>query len=279
MRQTIVDIARAARVSTATVDRVLNERPGVRGADPRPRARGGARARLPARGRARRRPAGRCGWTSSCRAVPTPSWICWPSIWRACGAARAAAGRCCVCTASTGSAPRHWPRPARAARRQRRDRHHRPRPPGGARGDPRDRSRRDAGADHGLRHRARAAHRLCRHRQPRRGTARRPSARPLRAGIGRRGGAVRGLAQLSRPRGARDGLSPHPRRRVPEAADRRAARGPRRTRAQLPRGPAPAGGTTRACAGSTISAPATAASPARWTKRAVAARWCSSATS
>ena len=31
MRQTIVDIARAARVSTATVDRVLNERPGVRG--------------------------------------------------------------------------------------------------------------------------------------------------------------------------------------------------------------------------------------------------------
>ena len=32
MRQTIVDIARAAQVSTATVDRVLNERPGVRGA-------------------------------------------------------------------------------------------------------------------------------------------------------------------------------------------------------------------------------------------------------
>jgi LacI family transcriptional regulator len=31
MRQTIVDIARAARVSTATVDRVLNERQGVRG--------------------------------------------------------------------------------------------------------------------------------------------------------------------------------------------------------------------------------------------------------
>ena len=31
MRQTIVDIARAARVSTATVDRVLNERAGVRG--------------------------------------------------------------------------------------------------------------------------------------------------------------------------------------------------------------------------------------------------------
>lgn len=30
MRQTIVDVARAARVSTATVDRVLNERPGVR---------------------------------------------------------------------------------------------------------------------------------------------------------------------------------------------------------------------------------------------------------
>ena len=30
MRQTIVDIAHAARVSTATVDRVLNERPGVR---------------------------------------------------------------------------------------------------------------------------------------------------------------------------------------------------------------------------------------------------------
>ena len=34
MRQTIVDIARVAQVSTATVDRVLNERPGVRGADP-----------------------------------------------------------------------------------------------------------------------------------------------------------------------------------------------------------------------------------------------------
>ena len=31
MRQTMVDIARAARVSTATVDRVLHERAGVRG--------------------------------------------------------------------------------------------------------------------------------------------------------------------------------------------------------------------------------------------------------
>ena len=78
-----------------------------------------------------------------------------------------------------------------------------------------------------------------------------------------RGGAVRGLAQLSRPRGARDGLSPHPRRRVPGPADRRAARGPRRSRAQLSRGRAPAGGATRACAASTISAPATAASPGR----------------
>ena len=33
------------------------------------------------------------------------------------------------------------------------------------------------------------------------------------------------------------------------------------------------------CAGSTISAPATAASRVPWTKRAVATRWCSSATS
>ena len=42
---------------------------------------------------------------------------------------------------------------------------------------------------------------------------------------------------------------------------------------------APAGGATRACAASTISAPATAASPGRSRKPAGRTRWCSSATS
>ena len=277
MRQTIVDIARAAQVSTATVDRVLNERPGVRGP---------TRARVLAAARA-------IGYLPESEPAPAHRPVRLDFILQSgpntfmdllaehlagLGAARtAAADRAC--------APRRrlQPRgtgqqPARAARRQRWDRHHRPRPPGGARGDPRDRGRRDAGADPGLRHRARAAHRLCRHRQPQCRPARRPSARPLRAGIGRRGGAVRGLAQLSRPRGARDGLSPRPRRRVPEAADRRAARGPRRPRAQLSRGPAPAGGTPELRGIYNIGA------GNRGIARALdeagrATRWCSSATS
>ena len=65
----------------------------------------------------------------------------------------------------------------------------------------------------------------------------------------------------------------------PKLADRRAARGPRRSRAQLPRGQPPARRHAPSCAGSTISAPATAASPGRWRKRGGAARSCSSATS
>ncbi len=47
MRQTMVDIARVARVSTATVDRVLHDRAGVRGAHTYPGSRGRARDRLP----------------------------------------------------------------------------------------------------------------------------------------------------------------------------------------------------------------------------------------
>ena len=80
MRQTIGDIARAARVSTATVDRVLNERQGY-AALTRARVLEAARAigYLPEH-RAESRQTGRCAWTSSCRAVRTPSWTCWHRI-------------------------------------------------------------------------------------------------------------------------------------------------------------------------------------------------------
>ena len=109
--------------------------------------------------------------------------------------------------------------------------------------------------------------------------SRRPSAGPLRAGLDGRGRAVRGLAQLSRPRGAGDGLPPHPGRGLPASADRRAARGPRRSGAQLPRGAALLAARSRACAASTTSAPATGASPGRWRKPGGRAQWSSSATS
>ena len=99
---------------------------------------------------------------------------------------------------------------------------------------------------------------------------------PRRAG---RGGAVRRLAQLPRPRGAGDGLPPHAGGGLPGAADRRAARGPRRPAAQLPRGPASCSRRGRGSAASTTSAPATAASRGRWRRPGGRAGWCSSATS
>ena len=280
MRQTMVDIARAARVSTATVDRVLHERAGVRGLDACPGARGRARDRLSARLRARRprsqpaalrlRPAERPQHLHGSARGPSGA-----------GAACARPPSCaCRCIVSTGSAPRRWRHSLRALKGSSDglgDHRHRPSPR--PRGDPRGGKRRHPGPDPGLRHRACAAPWLCRHRQPQRRPPRGPPARPLRPGLGGRGRPVRGLAQLSRPRGARDGLSPHPRRGLPESADRRAARGPRRSGAQLRRGRARCWPHDPSCAGSTISAPATGASPGRSRRAAGPARWCSSATS
>ena len=160
-----------------------------------------------------------------------------------CGACARRRSRACRCIESTGFSPEALAASLRELKGVSDgvgDHRHRPSPR--PRGDPRGGRRRHAGPDPGLRHRACAAPRLCRHRQPQCRPPRGPPARPLRAWLGGRGGAVRGLAQLSRPRGARDGLSPHPRRGLPEPADRRAARGPRRSGAQLPRGRPPAAG-------------------------------------
>ena len=64
---------------------------------------------------------------------------------------------------------------------------------------------------HGQRHLQRPAARLCRHRQPRRWTARRPPPRPLHAAARPRDRTLCRKPQLSRPRGAGDGVPPHPR--------------------------------------------------------------------
>ena len=187
---------------------------GVRGLT-RDRVIAAARDRLPGRASAAVPTGGACAWTSSCRAAPTRSWTCSPATWRR----RRHRSRkpTCTCTASTASAPRSWPRPCASCG---------PRAPASgsspstipwcARRSAR-RGRRLAGPHHGVRHRAGAARRLRRDRQPCRGASGRAPARPLRAGLRGRGGPVRRLAQLPRPRGARDGLPPHPRRRVPEA--------------------------------------------------------------
>ena len=279
MRQTIVDIARAAGVSTATVDRVLQR------ARRRPRPHPGT-ASSPPRARSVICPIG-----PGAGAPPVRLDFVLPSgpntFMDLLAAHLASRGARRVPPRSTRARPsrrRVQPgsaggQPARAAGHQRRYRHHRPRSSPGARSDPRNGGRRHAGPHPGVRHRTCAAPRLCRHRQPQRRAPRRPPARPLRPRVGGRGGAVRGLPQLPRPRGARDGIPPYPGGRVPWPDDRRAARSPRRPRAQLPRGQGNCWRRIRVCAASTISAPATAASPGRCRKPAGTAKWCSSATS
>ena len=229
--------------------------------DPGPRHRRGARDRLSARDRAAtRRPSGS---TSCCRAAPIPSWTCWRRIWRA-SAPRVPPRPTCSVHRVDGFSPEALAASLRELRGI----------SGGigiialdhpvvreairetaAAGTPvltmvSDIAQAPRLAYVGIDNRN--AGRLAGHLLGR-----------FVPGLGGRGGAVRGLAQLSRPRGARDGLPPHPRGRVPEPDDRRAARGPRRPRAQLPRGQGNCWRRIRGCAASTISAPATAASPGR----------------
>ena len=282
MRATITDIARQAGVSTATVDRVLNERPGVRAPHPRAGARRGARTvgYLGERRAVSGPGATSSRSTSSSRAAPTPSWACSPPTWRRPPAREGARGR--------------RPRPhgrrlqpggagrdaARAGAREPRRRPDRARPPAGPRGDPRGRGAGPAGRSPWSPTSA-----TCRASAMSASTTGPPAASPATcSGASCRGGpgevalfagslSYRGHEE--REMGFRHMLAED----FPELRDRRAARGPRRPAAQLPRGPAPARGAGRGSAASTISAPATAASRGRWRRPGGRAGWCSSATS
>jgi len=157
-------------------------------------------------------------------------------------------------------------RAARACRVCRRRRPDRARPPRRAHRHPRGGGDRHAHRHAGLRHFRRAAARLCRHRQPRRRPARRPSARALPAAGPRLRRDVRGLAALSRPRGTRLRLPPHPGRGVP----RPDAAGNARDATARRRPCSPARPTSPA---STMSAPATGASCGRWRRPGGCATW------
>ena len=100
------------------------------------------------------------------------------------------------------------------------------------------RRRRHARRDPGDRHPPRAAHRLCRHRQPPGRAPRRLRARPP-ARPGRRPAKVALFAGSLSYRGHQEremGFRARPRRGVPRPRHRRAPRGPRRPRARLCRG-------------------------------------------
>ena len=140
MRQTIVDIARAARVSTATVDRVLQRAAGVRGLT-RARVLAAARAigYLPDTepGRRPRRP---CGCDFVLQSGPNTFMDLLAAHLERRGARARRRGRPCSVHRVDGFSPEALAASLRELRGdQRRHRHHRARSPGGPRGDPRDR--------------------------------------------------------------------------------------------------------------------------------------------
>ena len=275
------DIARAAGVSTATVDRVLNRRLGVRAAtaqrvveaaaalDYLPRAAlyealrpkpmrlvvPAAGGHQPLSAHARR---AHLGLGRSARSRSTSPAIATSSK----ASIRKRSPRACAITRAAPKASPSWRSTIRWCATRSREI--------AARGIP--------VLTHDLRHPGHAAHRLCGSRQPRRRPHRRPADRPLRRRAARQGRADRRQPQLSRPRGARDGLPRHHRGGVSGAHRRRLARRSRRRGAELPPDPRAAGPASRHRRHLQYRRRRRTASRGRCARPIAAPRWRSSAT-